>query len=269
MTNAEHLTPYNPAIHWMPMAANPDWYGAGSTSSDSGPAHNICFVGSFNPYRRALLAACVDRGFTPTVYGRGWTSTAPSPYQFDWDVYKILHDVRYYAWPRFRAEGIDSVIGPLKKKCARAHTFEDLQGPEFLPPCADEALPQIFRSSNINLGLSDTGWHAGVQVVPSKNLQCRLRDFEVPMSGGFYLVQEAPGHADYYKIGEEIDTWRDAGELVDKLSYYSKNPAVAVRMREAGKKRALNSHTWRHRFDRLFERLGLLRTSRAHSSIAC
>jgi hypothetical protein len=268
MTNAEHLRPYNPNIHWMPMAANPEWY-ASRSNTDPGSQHDLCFVGSFNPYRRALLAACVNRGFTPSVYGRGWTSEAPSPYQFDWDAYKVWHDVRYYAWPRLRAEGMDSVIGPIRKKCARTHRFEILQGSEVFLPCADEVLPVIFRSSKINLGLSDTGWHAGAHVVPSKNLQCRLRDFEVPMSGGFYLVQEAPGHAEYYKIGHEIDTWKDVDELIEKLSYYTKNPAAASRIREAGKKRALECHTWRHRFDRLFERLGILSTSRGRSSVAC
>jgi hypothetical protein len=268
MTNSEHLKPYNPHIHWMPMAANPEWYASRSTA-DAGVQHDLCFVGSFNPYRRALLAACADRGFKPSVYGRGWTAEAPSPYHFDWDAYKIWHDIRYYAWPRLQAEGIDSVIGPIRKKCARAHNFEVLQGSDIFPPCTDEALPAIFRSSKINLGLSDTGWHAGAHVVPSNNLQCRLRDFEVPMSGGFYLVQEAPGHADYYKIGQEIDTWSDVDELLDKLSYYTRNISAALRVREAGRKRALESHTWRHRFDRLFERLGLSSASRVQSSAAC
>ena len=251
MTNAEHLKPYTQRIHWMPMAANPEWYASRSTI-DPGTHRDLCFVGSFNPYRRALLEACVNRGFKPSVYGRGWSNETPSPYQFDWDAYKIWHDIRYYAWSRLRAEGVDSVIGPIKKKCARTHTFETLNGAELFPPCTDEALPAIFRSSKINLGLSDTGWHAGTQVVPSKNLQCRLRDFEVPMSGGFYLVQEAPGHAEYYKIGQEIETWKDADELTDKLSFYSKQETAAWRIRDAGERRARTSHTWRHRFDDLF-----------------
>jgi hypothetical protein len=268
MTNAEHLTPYNPHIHWMPMAANPEWYASRSTT-DPGSRHDLCFVGSFNPYRRALLAACINRGFKPSVYGRGWTDETPTPYHFDWDAYKLCHDIRYYAWPRFRAEGVESLVAAIKKKYARAQGFQVLQGSEFFPPCADEALPSVFRSSKVNLGLSDTGWHAGTDVVPSHNLQCRLRDFEVPMSGGFYLVQEAPGHADYYKIGQEIDTWKDVDELIDKLSYYTKHTGAALRIREAGRKRALESHTWRHRFDRLFQRLGLLSTSRAQSFIAC
>ena len=252
MTNVEHLKPYNAHIHWMPMAANPEWY-ASSSFSDSETQHDVCFVGSFNPYRRALLAECVNRGFKPSVYGRGWTSAAPSPYRFEWDAYKIWHDIRFYALPRLRAEGLDSVIGPIKKKYARAHTFEALHGAECFPPCADEALPGIFRSSKVNLGLSDTGWHAEAHVVASNNLQCRLRDFEVPMSGGFYLVQRAPGHEDYYNLGEEIETWASLEELIDKVTYYSNHEAAAWRIREAGRKRAVASHTWRHRFDEMFQ----------------
>ncbi|WP_455244328.1 glycosyltransferase family protein [Petrachloros mirabilis] len=251
MTNVEQLEHYNSNIHWMPMAANPEWYSSRS-ATNLGPGHDLCFVGSFNPYRRALIAECVKRGFKPSVYGRGWTHESLSPYRFDWDAYKIWHDVRYYALPRLRAEGIGSLIEPIKKKYARIHSFEELQGPEFLPPCTDEAMPEIFRSSKVNLGFSDTGWHRGEEVIPSKNLQCRLRDFEVPMSGGFYLVQEAPGHAQYYKLGEEIETWNDTNELLDKLSFYSKNAAATLRIRDAGKKRALHFHTWQHRFDQLF-----------------
>ncbi len=251
-TNAEYLKAYNPRIHWMPMAANPEWYSRRSTA---GPEHAVSFVGSFNPYRRALIAECVRRGFTPAVYGKGWTKESPIPYRFDWDAYKVWHDLRYYALPRLQAEGIGSLIGPIKKKLSRMRSFEELRGPEFLPPCSDEALPGIFSSSNVNLGFSDTGWHGGTHVVPSKNLQCRLRDFEVPMSGGFYLVQEAPGHADYYKIGQEIETWKDGDELLDKLSFYTKHNTAAHRIREAGRRKALEAHTWRHRFEHLFEAL--------------
>jgi spore maturation protein CgeB len=260
MTNAEHLKPYNSNIEWMPMAANPSFYSA-RASTVAGYRHDVSFVGSFNPYRRALLAACVREGIKPVVFGRGWDAKHPSPYRFPWDPYKVLHDLRYYGVPRWRAEGLPSVTGPLKRKFSRRHQFENLEGPDFHPPCTDEALPAIFRGSRVNLGFSDTGWHQSDHVIASKTLQCRLRDFEVPMSGGFYLTQRAPDHADYYKIGREIETWSDQGELADKLSYYSKNEQAAERIREAGKKRALASHTWRHRFDDLFKQLGVARRS--------
>lgn len=254
MTNAEYLKPYNPNIEWMPMAANPGFYGS-SASSLHEYRHDVSFVGSFNPYRRALLARCVSHGMTPTVFGRGWKAEHPTGYRFEWDGYKIGHDLRYYAVARWKAEGIRSVTGPLQRKFSRRRAFNPLPGLEFNPPVPDEQLPRTFRESRINLGFSDTGWHDTDRIVPSRNLQCRLRDFEVPMSGGFYLVQEAQDHAAYYKVGVEVETWSDPEELTDKLAFYLRNPAAAERIRAAGNKRALASHTWQHRFDRLFGRL--------------
>ncbi|HSQ49864.1 MAG TPA: glycosyltransferase [Nitrospiraceae bacterium] len=254
MTNAEHLKAYCQDIHWMPMAANPDFYYS-RTKAVSDYQYPVSFVGSFNPYRRALLASCAERGEKPVVYGRGWSAECDTGYRFDWDTYKIFHDLRYYAIPRWNADGMLSLIGPLKRKLSRRHVFQKLEGPDFRGPCQDDEMPEVFRESQVNLGFSDTGWHEANEVMPSDNLQCRLRDFEVPMSGGFYLVQEAPDHGEYYKIGTEIETWSEPMEFTDKVSFYLKNHVAAERIRQAGTSRALASHTWQHRFDRLFPRL--------------
>jgi spore maturation protein CgeB len=252
--NAECLKPYASHIEWMPMAANPDFYQM-RAAAVSGYRHDVSFLGSFNPYRRALLEACVKNGFNPTIYGQGWRDDPNPAYRFDWDPYKIIHDLRFYGWPRWSAEGVASISDPLRRKLSRRHGFGTLSGGDILGACRNEDLPGIFRSSRVNLGLSDTGWHHQNEVVSSGKLQCRLRDFEVPMAGGFYLVQETSDHRDYYKIGEEIETWSDIGELIDKLSYYSKHEKVAERIRDAGQRRAVGEHTWRHRFDRLFQKL--------------
>ncbi len=257
ITNAEHLKPYNPNIEWMPMAANPGFYRARGTRA-CGYHHDVSFVGSFDPYRRALLQECVKSGIKPVIFGRGWQGDGISDYQFSWDLHKVIHDLRFYGWPRWRVDGMASFSAAVKRKVSRRHSFESLSGAEIAGPCHDEDMPAIFRSSRINLGFSDTGWHSQKGIVHSRKLQCRLRDFEVPMSGGFYLVQEAPNHGDHYKIGSEIETWSHPDELVDKVSFYLKNEAAAERIREAGERRALACHTWRHRFDRLFQRLRIM-----------
>lgn len=254
LTHAEDLQQYNPHIEWMPMAANPRFYFRAPVPHLN-YTHEVSFIGSFNPFRRALLAECARKGIKPTVFGRGWNSESPSPYQFRWDPYKILHDLRYYASARWKAEGCESLLGPLRRKYARRVLFQELQGADFRGPCDDASLPIIFNQSQVNLGFSDTGWHSETSVRESNNLQCRLRDFEVPMAGGFYLVQEAPDHAQYYKIGEEIVAWSEPGDFIDKILFYSRNQRAAARIREAGQKRVLGEHTWQHRFDRLFARL--------------
>lgn len=254
LTNVEHLRPYNPHIEWMPMAANPDFYFR-RVAPLAHREYEVTFTGSFNPFRRALLAQCVIKGIKPVVFGRGWKSEAPSPYRFAWDGYKVLHDLRYYGLPRWKAEGVESLLGPLRRKHARRYPFQELQGADLRGPSDDASLPDIFNQSQVNLGFSDTGWHSEMSVCRSRNLQCRLRDFEVPMAGGFYLVQEAPDHAQYYKLGEEIITWSEPDDFVEKALFYSRNERPSDRIREAGQKRVMRDHTWQHRFDRLFSRL--------------
>src|SRR6185295_2386694 len=55
LANAEYLQSYNPNIEWMPMAANPTFYFRDAVSSQN-YEHGVSFIGSFNPFRRALLA---------------------------------------------------------------------------------------------------------------------------------------------------------------------------------------------------------------------
>lgn len=75
------------------------------------------------------------------------------------------------------------------------------------------------------------------------------------MAGGFYLVQEAPDHAQYYKLGEEIVVWSEPGDFTEKALFYSRHERAVARIREAGQKRVLGEHTWQHRFGRLFAKL--------------
>ena len=117
----------------------------------------MSFVGSFNPYRRALLADCISQGITPVVYGRGWTAAAPSPYTFSWDAYKVCHDLRYYAVPRWKADGVKSLLGPLERKYSRQYSFELLSGADLRGPCEENILPGIFAESQVNLSFSNTG----------------------------------------------------------------------------------------------------------------
>lgn len=112
----------------------------------------------------------------------------------------------------------------------------------------------LFRNSKINLGftrmIGDDPHQTGVN-------QVKLRDFEVPMAGGFYLVEKAPDYEELFKPGFEVETWRTPGELLDKIRYYLDHPKERAMIAEAGLKRARAQHAWSHRFEALFAELGL------------
>jgi hypothetical protein len=86
-----------------------------------------------------------------------------------------------------------------------------------------------------------------------RSTQGRLRDFEVTSAGGFYLVQEHPDIATFFRLGVEVETWRDIGQLEDKARYFLDNPARAEAIGRAARERCLREHTWRHRFATLLQ----------------
>lgn len=156
------------------------------------------------------------------------------------------HDITFVgANYGFRGE----VIASLRRAGFRVTTFGN-GWPEGRIPT--EAIPTLFSKSRIVLGIG------GI-------LHCRdftalkLRDFDAPMSGSLYLVQENPDLALMFSIGSEIETWRDIGELVTKCRTYLEDDRTRERIASAGRARAVAEHTWSHRFAVLLEQLqGLL-----------
>jgi spore maturation protein CgeB len=87
--------------------------------------------------------------------------------------------------------------------------------------------------------------------------QMKLRDFEVPMAGGFYLVEKAPGYDQCFVDGKEVVMWSTIDELQDKIKYYLIQDTEREQIALAGQKRAVQDHSWQARFNYLFSELGL------------
>ncbi len=119
---------------------------------------------------------------------------------------------------------------------------------------SDAALVELYSRVKINLGFAAVGnTHAD-----SKRLtQVRLRDFEVPMSGGFYLTEHSDELADFFTPGVEIETWKTRDELRDKCRFYLRDEAARKKIAAAGRARAQAEHTWEHRFAQAFREMKL------------
>lgn len=85
----------------------------------------------------------------------------------------------------------------------------------------------------------------------------RLRDFEAPMSGAFYLVGYQEELAEYYQLEKQIVCYTHRDDLLDKVRYYLDHEEEAERIRQAGLARARRDRTWKNRFRKLFEIIGL------------
>ena len=88
------------------------------------------------------------------------------------------------------------------------------------PPLSDENLIKMFSRSKFNLEFAVVGKDTHGKA----NTHLRLRDFEIPMSGGLYAAGFVDEFSDYYIPDKEIILYRSKEELADKLKYYLAHP---------------------------------------------
>jgi spore maturation protein CgeB len=121
-------------------------------------------------------------------------------------------------------------------------------------PLTDEEQVKMYSRSRINLGFSTCGeTHLGGERI----VQVRLRDFEVPMSGGFYMVEHMKELEEFFDIGKEVVCYHDAVDLADKVRFYLRRANERERIRVAGRSRCLRDHTWQRRLADSFRAMGM------------
>ena len=106
-------------------------------------------------------------------------------------------------------------------------------------PLPDEKMPEIYAQSKINLGFG---------YIMTGTEQClKGRDFEVPMCGSVYLTSHNRDLKRVFKIGEEIETYKDVDDCVIKVRRLLADSERSNSMREAARKASLERHTWEQR----------------------
>lgn len=207
-------------------AANPSIY----KPHDVPREFDTVFVGQAYGERPELIKFLRDRGIDVRVWGTGWQAlTAPDPARRLWRQGRRLLGLPTQIFPALPP----AIVGG---------------------PLSDSEMVRMYSRAKINLGFSSCGeTHHGSERI----LQVRLRDFEVPMSGGFYLVEYMEELEEFYKIGEEIVCYADRQDMADKIKYYLAHDDERERIRSAGHQRCLRDHTWHRRFETIFAQIGL------------
>ncbi|MCH7553091.1 MAG: glycosyltransferase [Chloroflexi bacterium] len=122
-----------------------------------------------------------------------------------------------------------------------------------------ERLVEVQNRSRINLG------HAGIGD-SEKRLCIKARDFEIPITGNFYLTRYTPELATWWEIGKEIECYHDHEDLVEKIGYYLCHEDEAAAMAQAARKRALAEYTWAKRFQNDLRFAGVLTDTTADAA---
>ena len=112
---------------------------------------------------------------------------------------------------------------------------------------------RLFSRSRVNLNLSNASTDSGQQI--------KGRNFEIPGAGGFQLSSDAENLAEYYTEDQEIVIFRSDEELVDKARFFLTHETARDAIAGSGRLRTLAEHTWQHRLDAIFKRVGTERAA--------
>jgi spore maturation protein CgeB len=230
----------------MQMAANPDMY----YPKDLPYIHDVTFIGQRYADRGETLANLIKKGINVCAYGPRWDLNGEKvgnhtlPEKLD----KLFTIVK--------REGIFSGVKAFVSKVTEQRNIQ--QENEILkghvgPILTDDEMVQLFSQSKINLGFSNVYLNGRDNSKVMSHV--RLRDFEIPMCGAFYLSGYTNEIEEYFVPGKEIETFKDFEELSDKCTFYLQNDASRRKIAENAYQRSVACHTWENRFNDLFNRI--------------
>lgn len=101
--------------------------------------------------------------------------------------------------------------------------------------------PWVYQHSAINLNVFN------VQCINSPT----VRMLDVMRMGGFLLSEHRPFIDTMFTVGEELDTFHTPDELREKCAHYMSRPEERTRIAQAGQRRVIAEHQYRHRLPRL------------------
>jgi hypothetical protein len=240
---------------WLPHihAPMPCWVPPALRSVPTGETEPPTFIGSADVLRRDLLARTIRAWADLVVRGPGWEQSTdqraseprnwPEPSQF---LSNQLESVRRHG-PGVLWRKLARRVHPLRPPpMAAGHTGPAVSADEYI---------RITREAMVTIGVNRVPTWKASDRHPIK--YSRLRDIEAPMLGACYLTERTEGLSQLYELGNEIESYRTAEELGEKLTDLERRPEHRLHMRQRAQRRALREHSVAGSMDRISRQLGL------------
>jgi len=257
---------------YLRVGAKPLWIQMGADPAVYRPLRRVerslaaCFVGQRYADRDRWLAAIVRAKIPLSIFGPGWGSNGNGAAESNQREYlgrrlERPGSMNSYLQAVLMAISINGLTKGMSRVAKQAqYRRETARLTPLLAPFSKgsisfQKIADVFSAHEICLNFSNV-WADGR---PGSALisHVRLRDFEAPMCRTCYLTAFTDEIAEFYEPGREIETYKTAEELVDKIRFYLSHGEAAEKLRSAGYKRAISDHTWERRFEQLFREAGL------------
>jgi hypothetical protein len=211
----------------------------------------VTFVGTRDEQRERLFADAIQLGLAVELRGTGWGSAAarPAPPPRSGNALELARRqiafARQHGFPALVRKHMSGLLP------ARPVDFDFARVAKAAPD--GEAYWSVLRESSVCLGVNR---YPSLRFpLDRPDTYSRLRDIEAPMAGACYLTEWTEGLDQLYDLGREIETYRDAAELVEKSSALGADAPRRARLRAAGQERALRDHSIARTLERIAEQL--------------
>ena len=259
---------------YLPFASNPV---VNDTKDSLSSFDGVTFMGAPIGYRPWVLSHLYFNGIPLRIFGHHWDWVVRQPKIDEQEIIiqangisirsfklseKNIYDIKNYLPSRIREEGLSFLTEQYYKWKDRLFPVL-LDAEEFyghLPETCikgfydKQKFPALVRSSAINIGFTHVSGKFGDRF---EKRQIRLREFEVPMAGGFYITQHCNDLSELYEIGKHIEVWHTKEDLLEKSRYYLCNPEKRNAIALAGYLHTLQNHTWEKRFKYILSELNI------------
>jgi spore maturation protein CgeB len=216
--------------------------------------YEVTFVGQKYADRAEFLQHLRAGGVDARAWGAGWQPRKRLDAAHIKAALALIEDERLDGLRRLVRQRRDAQFG-LAASANASNGSANIDTSEFGGPRLLQLdLVKMFSRSRLSLGFATAG---DSHHTDQRLIHLRLREFEAPMSGALYLTEHQAELEEYFAPGQEILTYADRYDLLDKARYYLAHQEQAERIRRAGLQRARREHTWQQRFSELFDALDL------------
>jgi len=231
---------------WWPMASNPKYY----KPMDIPRGIPVSFVGANYALRARYVDHLLESDVDVHVYGPGWRRRRRTRMRSIAKRYFYLLRALLARDPKAQSSASGRLADHDFSRYLAVRFPNHVHG-----AVSDEELIALYSCSHISLGFLEVY----DQHDPTRQVKqhLHLREFEAPMSGALYCTGYMHELTEFFEPDKEVLMCRNRYELLDKVRFYLKHPREAEVVRRAGHRRALQEHTYQHRFGALFAELGL------------
>ena len=251
----EKVRAFGANVYDAPVAANPHVYHPADVAEDV----EVSFCGQRYGSRIYYIEQLFRAGIDVEIFGGGWRAEPGGSGNNGASRLNVRAAIRHTLASMTHSHGRAwlraAVLNRLKRtrhapevqSRIDAHTNSPLSFPDMI---------RLFSRSKVTLDFNELG---NTHLLSTPLVASRLRDFEALSSGACHLMYRVPAFEPLYEEDKEVLYYSSVEELSDKIRYYTdeKRDGVRAGIRVAARERSLRDHTWTHRFDQIFERLGI------------